>query len=88
MRLLILAAVVYFLYRALKTWMLGAGQRPEIVPGQSADRIDDVMIQDPYCGIYFPRNSGVKARLDGRDISFCSADCRDKYLSEHDATSG
>jgi len=48
---------------------------------KSAGEIDDVMIKDPFCEMYFPKRDGVHQKLDGEDLYFCSAECRDKYMA-------
>jgi len=80
MRLLIFLGVIYLAYRAVKSWVSqGTTQRP--VFEKSAGEIDDVMIKDPFCGIYFPKRDGVHQKVDGADLYFCSAECRDKYMA-------
>ena len=83
MRLLILAGIIYLCYRALKSWMLQAGSPQETVFDTTASQIDDVMIKDPYCEIYFPAKDGVYLRINGKDLYFCSEECRDKYVERH-----
>jgi hypothetical protein len=48
---------------------------------RQAGRIDDVMIKDPQCGVYFPRRDGIVLKSGGDDLLFCSPECRDKYLA-------
>ena len=83
MKLLILIAIVYLAYRAGRAWIVKTLQTP---PGPSAGRradIDDVMIQDPVCGIHFPRREGVALEHGGKTLLFCSTVCRDRYIEEH-----
>jgi YHS domain-containing protein len=44
-------------------------------------RIDDVMHKDPQCGAYFARRDGVPLSFQGRELLFCSPECRDRFLS-------
>ena len=44
-------------------------------------QIDDDMVKDPYCGVYFAKRDGVLLRHQGKDIYFCSEECRDNFLS-------
>ncbi|BBO81742.1 YHS domain-containing protein [Desulfosarcina ovata] len=81
MKLLFLILIVYLAYRAGKSWL----KRNLQVPGQgnaAGGAIDDVMVQDPVCGIHFPRREGVELRYDGQVYLFCSAECRDKFLAD------
>ncbi|MEW5736000.1 MAG: hypothetical protein AB1921_14190 [Thermodesulfobacteriota bacterium] len=80
MRLLLFAAFFYIVYRIIKSAFSGGARH--IPPGESGrpQEIDDVMVQDPYCKVYFPRRQGVSARVDGESLMFCSERCRDLYL--------
>ena len=82
-RLIIIVALVYICYRALKTWILKAS--PPLERGDRrtpAGHIDDVMVKDPYCEVYFPRRKGVPLKHKGEQLLFCSEECRDKYLAK------
>ena len=81
-RLLILVILGALVYRAVKSW-LGSTHYPEkdaaVHPPES---VDDVMIQDPVCGIYFPRRDAVVLTRNNRDYLFCSTECRDRYAAQ------
>ncbi len=81
MRLLLLMIIAYLAYRAVKSWVVRNLQ----VPGQDRPanpRIDDVMVKDPVCGVYFPQREGVELRHSGQLYVFCSTRCRDRFLEE------
>lgn len=81
-RLIIIVALGYILYRAFKTWILKAA--PPIEQGDrrsAAGHIDDVMVKDPYCEVYFPKRKGVPLKQNGEQLLFCSEKCRDNYRS-------
>ena len=80
-KFLILFGVGYFLYRAMKSWMMPHGRSSKNVSGNAGAQIDDVMIKDPYCEAYFPRRDAVHLNLSGNDLYFCSKECRDRYLA-------
>ena len=80
MRLLIIIGVAYLAYRALKSWMLQNVSTEKTVTGETTGEIDDVMIKDPFCQVYFPKRTGVHLRHGGQDLYFCSTECRDKFL--------
>ena len=85
-RLLIFAILGLIIYRAVKSWLGGSDQLRKGSTMQPPEPVDDVMIQDPFCGIYFPKRDAVALTLDNRDFDFCSTKCRDRYLeqqSEH-----
>jgi YHS domain-containing protein len=83
MRLLIFLGLVYLCYRVLKSWMLKHSPAPRTNAGQTAGEIDDVMIKDPVCEVYFPRKDGVHLKAGGQDLFFCSTACRDKFVHQH-----
>ncbi|MBL0715670.1 MAG: hypothetical protein JJV98_18430 [Desulfosarcina sp.] len=79
-RFIILGLVAYVFYRALKNWMIGSGRPDSGRRKTTAGEVDDVLIQDPVCQTYFAKRKGVHLRHQGRDIYFCSTECRDRYL--------
>ena len=79
MKLLLLLIIAYLAYRAAKSWVMRNLQ----APGQNGSRhpsIDDVMVKDPVCGIYFPQREGVTLSRGGQTFLFCSTACRDRFL--------
>ena len=82
MKLLLLIIIAYLAYRAVKSWVLRNLQ----VPGQNGSQnaqIDDLMVKDPICGIYFPQREGVVLHHNGQRLVFCSKECRDRYVEEN-----
>ena len=82
MKLLLLIIVAYLAYRAVKSWVLRNLQ----VPGQGGSlnpQIDDVMVKDPVCGVYFPQREGVELQDGGQRLIFCSKACRDRYVEDN-----
>jgi len=86
MKLLILLLIAYLGYRGLKSWMMQNMPSDKSVSGGASGEIDDVMVKDPYCEVYFPKRDGVRLRHQGEELYFCSPDCRDKFLSERTAS--
>ncbi len=80
-RIIILAVVGYVFYRALKSLMFPAPDASNTVADKNIGKIDDVMIKDPYCEAYFPKRNAVHLNFDGQDLYFCSAECKDKYIT-------
>ena len=78
-RILILLGIGYFGYKILKSWIAGSATKTLSKP--PTGRIDDVMVKDPYCHVYFPKREGIRLRVDGEDVYFCSKECRDKFLA-------
>ena len=81
MRFLIILALIYFAYRVIKSWMLQGGQSKIKVSREATGEIDDVMVKDPYCEVYFPKRNGVHLTIDGKDLYFCGTECRDKFIA-------
>jgi YHS domain-containing protein len=81
-RIIILAVVGYVFYRALKTWMFPTATTSKPVGDQNIGKIDDVMIKDPFCEVYFPKRNAVHLNLGGKDLYFCSVKCRDQYVQD------
>jgi YHS domain-containing protein len=79
-RLLILAALVYLAWRALKSWVADDAAGRRSAGDLQSDVVDDIMVQDPVCKVYFPKRDGVHLRSAGEDLYFCSTECRDRYL--------
>ena len=81
MRLLILGILIYICYRSLKSWLgpRSAIRQPEM--GGAVDKVDDVMVKDPVCEVYFPKRNGFRFKLGGKDLYFCSKECRDKFVA-------
>ena len=82
MKLLLILIIVYLAYRTGKAWIkrnLGPIIRPN---HENPASIDDLMVKDPVCGIYFPRREGIELRNGGQVNLFCSEACRDRFLNE------
>lgn len=39
----------------------------------------DVLVQDPVCGTFIPRQEALKLTRDGRDYFFCSEGCLKRF---------
>ena len=83
MRLLIFGALIYLAYRGIKSWMAAGSHVSSKMTQQAAGEIDDVMIKDPFCEVYFPRRNGVSLNFEGRELLFCSPECRDKFVERN-----
>ena len=80
-KVIILIAVFYLIYRTGKSWLVKNIPQPDesIDKGRVSD-IDDIMIKDPYCDSYFPKRKGIHKKIGGEDLYFCSSDCMTKYI--------
>lgn len=80
-RLLILAALGYILYRFL---FGGKSLRPsgEPSPQRGRQQIDDLLVEDPVCHTYIPQQGAESLTVSGTTHYFCSPECRKKFQSE------
>ena len=86
MRLLIYIILGYLIYRVVRTFVRQTPQQKVRKTEAPPLQADDVMIQDPQCGIYFARRDGVALTYEGRSLYFCSESCKEKFLAEHTHT--
>lgn len=82
LRLLLLMIIGVLIYRALKSRPERNVREQDQSAGRATGMTDDEMIQDPVCGVYFPRREAVTLDSAGRQLCFCSAACRDHYLEQ------
>lgn len=82
MRTLIFILLFYLTYRAVKSWILNNFSIEKNGQNKQQGQIDDIMIKDPFCGVYFPKRNGVHLRINGQNLYFCSSECKEKYLAE------
>ncbi len=78
---IILIAVVYFVYKTIKTALLKDSNmdNKEDFGSNAGSSADDVMIKDPQCGVYFPQKDGISLKQGRETLYFCSDECRDEY---------
>ena len=82
MRLLILIALIYLAYRAIRSWFHHNVPLQPPADGNRDRVADDEMIKDPVCDVYFPKRDGLHLNVNGQDIYFCSESCRERYIAE------
>ncbi|MDD2389971.1 MAG: YHS domain-containing protein [Desulfobacterales bacterium] len=84
MRLILLALLIYLIYQAIKPRALApkGGMDGNDDPDNASSRqLDDVMVKDPYCNVYFPKRTGIHLEFEGKNLYFCSKACRDKFIA-------
>ncbi len=86
MKLLAFLVVGYFCYRVMKNWLMTGSSPPDEVSSTTAGEIDDVMIQDPVCGVYFPKGDSIGLQYKGEELFFCSQECKAKFIHSHKET--
>lgn len=81
MRIILFIIAFYLGYRILKSWFVKKLQTAAQNMQASGGQVDDVMVKDPYCHVYFPKREGVELRFEGKTHYFCSEACKDKFLA-------
>ena len=80
---LILILLIFFVYRVVKKWMMEADKDRSVYPiEKKGPMVDDVMLKDPLCGVYFPKKDAISLKEDGKVLYFCSEKCRDDYKNK------
>ncbi|MGR0481914.1 MAG: YHS domain-containing protein [Candidatus Electronema sp. V4] len=84
LRLLLLAALAYVVWRLLRRQLRDRIQA-ELLQQQKEQEKDeateDMLVEDPACGILIPKQQAVRLRQDGRTYYFCSESCCDAFTS-------
>jgi len=79
MKALIILLILYVCYRQIKK-MFSVQVRHSQAEPKNQQGVDDVLVQDPVCGVYFQKSSGVASKIDGERKLFCSEKCKDNYI--------
>ena len=77
----ILSWSVALLRRLVRRMGQGAAESQPPV-GVPADTTARKLVRDPVCGMHIAEVLALPIRQNGELLHFCSAACRDKYLSE------
>jgi len=79
-KLLILAVAVFIV------WKLFSGDRRQKQLKKDKERETVVasgeMVKDPICGTYVRKDGDIRVRQGEQVFTFCSYDCREKYLQQ------
>ena len=78
-RLLILAGLLYLLWRLLRS-KLGVRQRGPAPKTSSRGEVDDVLVEDPICHTLIPRGQAIRLRHEKTTYYFCSDRCCDRFI--------
>ena len=81
-KLIIYILLIYLAYKVIKG-LTAPSVSKERKEERDAGSVDDIMIKDPVCGVYFPKRDGIYLNADGRDMYFCSSECMDKFVNTH-----
>jgi YHS domain-containing protein len=82
-RIIVLTILLFILYWIIKGIFLRPSGRIE---GKRKTHIgsEEVMVKDPECGVYIPRNDAIATSINGQSLYFCSEECLDRYRLKDD----
>ncbi len=78
MRYLIIFALLYLCYYVVKKAVLPAMRTYKILKKRESPA-DKELVQDPHCHTYIPKETALRATIDGEVYYFCSQECLDEY---------
>ncbi|MFN2368143.1 MAG: TRASH domain protein [Desulfurivibrionaceae bacterium] len=76
LRILILAALLYILYR-----LLTGGKKRLRKGAYQGSGGHDVLVEDPVCKVCVPKQQAVTLQEAGKTTYFCSDECREKFIA-------
>ena len=77
MRLLIFLGLLILLSYLVKG-LLSPSKSKRMERGGTRE-VESEMVEDPHCKTYIPKDSAIRARIDGRDCYFCSNECMREF---------
>ncbi len=80
-KLLLLAGFFYVGYKVYRVWRTINMALKKAVSGTNPMQVDDEMVKDPFCGVYFPLREGRSLMVNGKTEYFCSDKCRDEFIA-------
>ena len=87
MRLLIFLGLLILLYYLVRGWISPSKSR-QMDPSRGTRELESEMVKDPHCQTYIPKNSAIRARIDGRDYYFCSRQCVKRFKGKMEENPG
>jgi YHS domain-containing protein len=84
----------YLFWVAVASWIVALLRRlvNQMGQGQStappyvdvpSDAVSQKLVRDPVCGMHIAEGRSLPVKQGSETLHFCSAECRDKYLSEN-----
>ena len=83
---LLVFTVIYFIYKSLnKNNSLNGGSQNRTDNSESYDDgTIDLLVNDPNCGKYIPKEKAIKIENHGEVYFFCSMKCAKEYIEKLD----
>jgi YHS domain-containing protein len=88
MRFLIILALLFLCYYAVKKALLPLLRSYKSFKGHHNFQADKELVQDPWCHTYIPKETALRATISGEVFYFCSRECLDAYKEARDRESG
>lgn len=79
-RILILLIIIRFVVSLVRS-ALGPRTGTSRDTKRKPERIGGTLVQDPQCGTYLPQDRAIALARGGSTRYFCSAKCRDEWVS-------
>lgn len=69
----------YLIYLIIRKIARALGLWPQVPQPRVKNQEPDVLVQDPVCQTYIPRQDALKAEKDGKVYFFCSEGCLKRF---------
>ena len=69
----------YLIYLVIRKVAQSLGLWPQTPPLTAKKQEPDVLVQDPVCQTFIPRQEALKAEKDGKVYFFCSEGCLKRF---------
>ncbi len=69
----------YLIYLVIRKVALSLGLWPQTPQATAKKREPDVLVQDPVCQTFIPRQEALKTEKDGKVYFFCSEGCLKRF---------
>jgi YHS domain-containing protein len=86
LRYLFWVAVASWIVALLRRLVNHMGQGQSTAPPYvdvPSDAVSQKLVRDPVCGMHIAEGRSLPVKQGSETLYFCSAECRDKYLSEN-----
>jgi uncharacterized protein len=81
-RIAIFLALLYLLYRIIKSFLRTKYVNINISQARTAAIPGEDLVEDIYCHTYVPASQAYKKEIAGKDHYFCSKECCESYILE------
>ncbi|UCC65983.1 MAG: YHS domain-containing protein [Deltaproteobacteria bacterium] len=79
MRYLILFVLLCLFYYFFKKVFFPSKRQEKILRRHRVESADKELVQDPQCHTYIPKETSLKAQINGEVCYFCSRECLEKF---------